>query len=288
MANIKKNIPYFAEREELAVISYINSDSVEEKNRLYNEVLLDPFRKMIESILRRYPIHIGNYDMNEVESNALTHLIERMIMYRPYIIERSDEINDKWVKLDFKYRFFDINIANDNLIYLTETTDYKYRIFYSSAFSYCQTIVRNYYKDHSKITYKDKKINLCYDDYCSEIEEDSQYSYEIDNNDHHYFDLLISEIIRKIEYRIDNDSQLKDVEIAVGDAVVNVLNNWQTLFMEDSPEGRYDKRITNKFKKNKILFFLKELTGLTTKEIRIGLKPFKVMYFNEKNNIFDI
>ena len=139
--------------------------------------MLDPFRKMIESILRRYPIHIGNYDMNEVESNALTHLIERMIMYRPYIIERSDEINDKWVKLDFKYRFFDINIANDNLIYLTETTDYKYRIFYSSAFSYCQTIVRNYYKDHSKITYKNKKINLCYDDYCSEIEEDSQYSY---------------------------------------------------------------------------------------------------------------
>ena len=71
--------PYFAEREEQAVIDYINSDSLEEKNQIYNEILIEPFRKMIQSILRKYPIHIGNYDMAEVESNALTHLIEHMV-----------------------------------------------------------------------------------------------------------------------------------------------------------------------------------------------------------------
>jgi len=60
------------------------------------------------------------------------------------------------------------------------------------------------------------------------------------------------------------------------------LKNWQVLFMEDSPEGKFNKRVTNKFAKNKILFYLKEQTGLTTKEIRIGIKPFKDLYFIEK------
>ena len=61
------NVPYFAEKEEQAVIDYINATTAEEKNKIYNEILLVPFRKMIESILRRYPIHIGNYDIVEVE-----------------------------------------------------------------------------------------------------------------------------------------------------------------------------------------------------------------------------
>ena len=68
----------------------------------------------------------------------------------------------------------------------------------------------------------------------------------------------------------------------MGDAIVNVLKNWQVLFMEDSPEGKYEKRVTNKFAKNKILLYLKEQTGLSTKEIRIGIKPFKEIYFIEK------
>ena len=76
--------PYFAEREEQAVVDYINSTSFDERNRIYNEILIEPFRKMIQSILRRYPIHIGNYEMEEVESNALTHLIEHMVKFNPY------------------------------------------------------------------------------------------------------------------------------------------------------------------------------------------------------------
>ena len=47
-----ESAPYFAEREEKAVLDYINSNSAEEKNQIYNEILLEPFRKMIQSILR--------------------------------------------------------------------------------------------------------------------------------------------------------------------------------------------------------------------------------------------
>ena len=84
-----ESVPYFAEKEEKAVLDYINSNSSEEKNRIYNEILVEPFRKMIQSILRRYPIHIGNYDMELVEASALTHLIEHMVKFDPNKITKS-------------------------------------------------------------------------------------------------------------------------------------------------------------------------------------------------------
>lgn len=236
--------PYFAEREEQAVIDYINSNSLEEKNQIYNEILIEPFRKMIEAILRRYPIHIGNYDIREVESNALTHLIEHMVKFNPNKITKSGQK--------------------------------------TKAYSYCQTIIRNYYKDHSKKSYTEKKVNLSFDDYVDEINENLEYTYEMEAEQQHQLEMLINSVIDKIEDKIDNDQTIKKNEIIVGDAIVNVLKNWQVLFMEDSPEGKYNKRVTNKFAKNKILLYLKEQTGLSTKEIRIGIKPFKEIYFIEK------
>jgi len=249
MKEVENSAPYFAAKEEQAVIDYINSNSFEEKNRIYNEILIEPFRKMIESILRRYPIHIGNYDMAEVESNALTHLIEHMVKFNP----------DKITKSGNK----------------------------TKAFSYCQTIIRNYYKDHSKKSYNEKKINLSFDDYVDEINENVEYTYEIETETQHQLEKLINCVVKKIEDKINDDPLMKKNEVVVGDAIANVLKNWQILFMEDSPDGRYNKRITNKFAKNKILLYLKEQTGLSTKEIRLGIKPFKEIYFFEKMDYLD-
>lgn len=242
--NNEVGTPYFAEREEQAVLDYIKSTSKEEKDKIYNEILIEPFRKMIQSILRRYPIHIGNYEIEEVESSALTHLIEHMVKFDP----------DKKTKGGNK----------------------------TKAFSYCQTIIRNFYKDWSKKTYTEKKINLPYDNCIDEINENVEYSYEMEMETTHQYERLINNVITKIEVRIANDPAIKKNEMVVGDAIINVLKNWHVLFMEDSPEGKYNKKVTNKFQKNKILLFLKEQTGLTTKEIRIAIKPFKEIYFFEK------
>jgi len=283
---------YFAEKEEQAVINYILSSDADEKNRIYNEILLDPFRKMKQSILRRYPIHIGNYDMDEVESNALTHLIEHMIKYRPYIIEYKDsdsENPDKWNKMGNDYRFFFADEARKvfNKLLQTNVNEYEYRIVTSKAFSYCQTIIRNYYKDHSKKSYLEKKINLSYDDFVDEIERNDEYVYEMNVEGEERLEILINNVVKKIEDTIDNDATLKRNEVIVGDAIANVLKNWHVLFLEDSPTGQYNKRVTNKFAKNKILFYLKEQTGLSTKEIRIAIKPFKEIYFFEKTDYLD-
>ena len=283
-----ENAPYFAEKEEQAVFDYINSNSAEEKNRIYNKFLFEPFRKMIQSILRRYPIHIGNHTMEEVESDALTHLIEHMIKYRPFIIEINKDGSNKWTKLDVNHRFWYGNEAIKDLNSLIRSDNKNnYRIFNSKAFSYCQTIIRNYYKDHSKKSYTEKKINLSFDDYVDEINENIEYTYEMEVDTHNQLDKLIKTVIDKIEDKINNDPLMKKNEIIVGDAIVNVLKNWHVLFLEDTPEGKYNKRITNKFAKNKILLFLKEQTLLSTKEIRIAIKPFKEIYFLEKIDYLD-
>jgi len=246
----KKNINYyFAEREEQAVIDYIKATTFEEKNRIYNDILLEPFKKMIQSILRKYPTHLGNYEMSELEQNALIHLIDHMVQF--------DE--NKVVKSGKK----------------------------TKAFSYCQTIVRNYFRDHSKKTYNDKKVILPFDDYIDEINDNIEYQYEIkDNNEYYKLDYLINNIIIKFEEKLD-DPKLKKNEVIVGEAVINILKNWNVLFLEDSPAGKYDKEVTNKFAKNKILLFLKEQSNLSTKEIRVALKPFKEIYLIEKSNIFE-
>ena len=246
---VKNNALYFGEKEEQAVIDFINSDSLEERNIIYNVILIEPFRKMIQSILRRYPIHIGNYSMDEVESDALAHLIDRMDRYDPDTITKAGNK--------------------------------------TKAYSYCQTIVRNYFKDHGRKTYNEKKINLNYDDYVDEFSNSDEFSYELDYRDVHdttdHLELLINGVIDKIEEKItDENNFLKKNEIIVGDAIINILKNWKVLFLEDTPDAKYNKKITNKFAKNKILFFIKEQTGLCTKDIRSSIKCFKDLYLFEK------
>lgn len=288
MSNENKN-HYFTEKEEQGVIDYITTNSVEDKNYIYNNILIEPFRIMVQSILRRYPIHIGDYDMDEVESNALTHLIEHMVKYKRYIIQyrRIDSDEKKWFKMGDDYRFIHHSDAIRKFKTLSNDDEYEYSIFKSKAFSYCQTIIRNYYKDHSVKTYSDKKINLSYDDYMDDINENIKYSYEHELDNTEKLEKLIKTITNNIEIKINNDGRLKKNEIIVGDAIINILNNWNILFLEETPDGKYDKKISNKFAKNKILFYLKEQTGLTTKEIRTAIKPFKEIYFIEKLNHFN-
>jgi|SRR5579859_4982628 len=240
---------YFGEREEQAVVQYINATSYDERNRIYKEILEKPFRRMVESILRRYPIHIGNYETPDLENYAISHLVEQMVKFKP----------DRITKLGNK----------------------------AKAFSYCQTIVRNFFKDHGKRSYNEKVQNLAFEDFHEEIEKKEEYMYEIDHNGDIELQELIEKIIGSIRFRIDSDKTLKKNEVIVGEAIINVMANWNILFLEDTIYGKYQKKVTNNFTKNKILLFLKEQTNLSTKEIRSSMKQYRELYFLEKGSFFN-
>jgi hypothetical protein len=243
----RKRKPYFGEREEKAFLNYIFNNNVEDRHKVYNDVLKAPFQKMVESILRKYPIHIGNYDIKEVEVSGLSHLIEHMVKFDPNKIGKSGKK--------------------------------------TKAFSYCQTIVRNYFKDHNKKSYAEKITNLSWEDYSNEIMSRKEYLYEIhDESDD--LEKLIKIVTDKMRDKINTDKSLKKNEIIVGEAIINILKYWDVLFLEDTPQGKFQKKITNNFQKNKILLFLKEQTNLNTKEIRMSMKPYKEIYFIEKQTFF--
>ena len=278
---------YFDIREEHAVIDYITSDSSDEKHRIYNDILREPFRKMVESIIRKYPTHIGNYDIHEIEANALSHLIEHMIKYRPFIIEFKDDDGIKWERSKV-YTYFFLHDAEEKLQELLSVdSDKNFRIFQSKAFSYCQTIVRNFYKDHSKRSYNEKKTILSWEDHSSEIMGRNEFLYEIDGDEKSDLEALIDIVVKNIRDRIDGDASLKKNEIIVGEAIINVLGNWHILFLEETPDGKINKKITNKYQKNKILQLLKEQTRLNTKEIRMSMKPFKEIYYLQKKEFYE-
>lgn len=286
---------YFGDKEEKAVFDYVldafNGGSSEYRNQIYNTILQKPFRRMVESILRRYPIHIGNYETEDLEFYATSHLVEHMIKYRPFILEYRDKEaaeDEKWIKMNYDHRFFYEKEAKADLkICIGNDDTSNYRIFISKAFSYCQTIVRNHFKDHGKKSYSEKIENLAFEDFHEEIEKKEEYMYEIDHSEELELQELIEKIIRGLRTKIDTDKSLKKNETIVGEAIINVMVNWNDLFMEDTVLGRYNRKVTNNFTKNKILLYLKEQTNLSTKEIRSSMKQFKELYFLEKKMFYN-
>ena len=63
-------------------------------------------------------------------------------------------------------------------------------------------------------------------------------------------------------------------EIKIGEALLNLMKNWDELFAHMG---------SNKFNKSSILLFLKETTMLNTKEIREGMRIYKKKYYEIKH-----
>lgn len=240
---------YFGEREQQAVLDYIKTNCPKEKEKIYNKYLKTPFRIMRESILRKWTIKTGTYDMEEIEHDALTHLIENLHKFNPDAPTKSGNK--------------------------------------TKAYSYYQTIIRNFYRDHGKNAYKNEKTNLNYDDFCDEIQNNNEHSYEINDKDQStQITRLIEHIVEEIKRTMVRD-ELNENELAVGNAIIYIFENWEILFLENTPKGRYNALISNKYEKNKILLYIKEYTRLSTKEIRDALKIYKDLYFLKKNRFIE-
>lgn len=82
-AGKKKSTIYFGEEEEAAVVRYLNAETFEEKNLIYQEYLKEPFNKMISSIIRRYKLHRKGYSFDEVFNDTESFLITKMDMFDP-------------------------------------------------------------------------------------------------------------------------------------------------------------------------------------------------------------
>lgn len=119
--------------------------------------------------------------------------------------------------------------------------------------------------------YQKKKIrNASYDEVFDEISNSVQYSTD-EVNHTEMIEKLVTDIANEIERMVDNYDEhlLSENEVKVGNALVDLLRNWEEVL----PNGG-----SNKLQKSSVLYFLREETMMSTKEVRDNMKKYKCVY----------
>jgi hypothetical protein len=136
------------------------------------------------------------------------------------------------------------------------------------SYSYYGTVCKHYLL--GKLIKDDKKLKtlISYEDVATSLEEKEELSYVIDVQE---VDLsfFIDDICLSIKEELQSKI-LTENEIKVGNALISILENWESIF-----EGQ---EATNKYNKNLILYYMREMTSLGTKDIRNAMKRYKSIY----------
>jgi hypothetical protein len=90
-------------------------------------------------------------------------------------------------------------------------------------------------------------------------------------------DDVIQEFLDELKRYLEKE-QLTDNETKLGIALLELFENYKTIFLESG---------NNKFNKNIILLSIREMTNLSTKEIRTAMKRFKKLYYVVLNGIIE-
>ena len=136
------------------------------------------------------------------------------------------------------------------------------------AYSYFGTICKNYLMGQIIKDQKDINRKISYEDISSDLENDPSMVYYIDEHPIDT-DLIITKFLDQLKEILDNQD-LNENEYKLGLAIYDLFENYNTIFVSAD---------NNKFNKNIILLSLRDMTNLSTKEIRISIKKFKKLYF---------
>ena len=286
---------YFYEVQEQAVINYLKSENSEERNQIYETILRPAFEKMAESIIRRYKLFIPNEDFQDTFYDTLSFLHVKMEKFKPLIltykrIDKKDSDNEKYVEIeepDFYNLMADTTEESPKYIKVLkvkesgeETYEYYSKIKKRyKAYSYYGTICKNYLIGRVETYCKNLVRSPSYDIAVEEYVNNIKYS---DINSHNAD--IAEEIIKKLTVKLKEmvneptDYCLRESEIRVGNALINLFENWEYVL---TTEG------SNKLNKNAILLFLREATGMDTKGIRDNMRKFKKEFMLIKNAVVD-
>ena len=201
-----------------------------------------------------------NRIFNEYLKDPLTIMIESII--RRYKLYRKD------------FEFEDLH--SDTMSFLITKINKFDHTKNHKAYSYFGTICKNYLMGSIQKDTKEQNRNISYDDISSEIEEMDDFSYTIDEDVVDYKDVIIKLIIT-LEDFIETEN-LNDNEKKLGYALIEIFTSFDKIFQIG--DG-------NKFNKNLILLSLREMTSLSTKEIRISLKRYRKLYNGVMDDFFD-
>ena len=135
------------------------------------------------------------------------------------------------------------------------------------AYSYFGTICKNYLMGQIQKDQKDMNRKISYEDISSTLEQrpDMVYYMEFENTDaEKVIEIFLGDLKNHLKITTMNECERK-----LGNALIELFDNYSNIFIGND---------NNKFNKNIILFELREMTNLSTKEIRSYLKKYKFLY----------
>ena len=192
-----------------------------------------------------------NKIFNEYLRDPLITMVESII--RRYKLYRKD--------MDFN------EIHTDTMSFLITKINKFDHTKNTKAYSYFGTICKNYLMGAIQKDTKEQNRQVSYDDISSDVEDRTDLSYVIDEHVIDYQSIIIK-LTANLEEFVENQN-LNENELKLGYALLEIFNNFDKIFQVG--EG-------NKFNKNLILLSLREMTSLSTKEIRIAMKRYKKIY----------
>ena len=231
------------------------TEDVLSKKRGRKAVNLNYFDVREEDAVRKFLITESSYEKNKIYNEFLRGPLDKMIssIIRRYKLYRKD--------MDFN------EIHTDTHSFLMTKVDKFKPDKNKKAYSYFGTICKNYLMGQIIKDQKETNRKISYEDISSSLEERSDMSYRIDD-DIVETDIIIIEYLKELKEFIDNEN-LNDNEKKLGYALIDLFDNYESIFSGAD---------NNKFNKNVILLSLREMTNLSTKEIRSSIKRFKKLY----------
>jgi len=233
------------------------TEDVSSKKRGRKAVKENYFDVREETAVRNFLIAETSEEKNKIYNQYLRAPLDKMIssIIRRYKLYRKD--------MDF------IEIHTDTHSFLMTKVDKFKPSKNKKAYSYFGTICKNYLMGQIIKDQKEMNRKISYEDISASLEEDVRFSYKIES-DELSTETLINDFKCDLRLFIDKN-QLNDNEKKLGIALLEIFENYETMFSATD---------NNKFNKNIVLLSLREMTNLTTKEIRSAMKKYKKLYLN--------
>ena len=230
-----------------------NTNEVKKKGR--KPKLNNYFDEREENAVRMYLTATTFNEKNKIYNDYLKIPLDKMIssIIRRYKLYRKD------------MNFEEVHMDTHSFL-MTKIDKFK-PSKEKKAYSYFGTICKNYLMGQIMKDQKDMNRKISYEDISSDLQHSPDMIYHIDNDEITSED-IIKNFLEKLSNSID-DKQISEQEIKLGKALYDMFDNYNNIFLDTS---------NNKFNKNVILFELREMTNLSTKEIRSSIKRYRKIY----------
>jgi hypothetical protein len=215
------------------------------------------------------------FDVREEEAvkdyiTAETQL-EKEEIYNKFLKEPLDKMIEsiirryKLYRKDMEYR----DLHTDTHSFLMTKVDKFKPAKNKKAYSYFGTICKNYLMGQIQKDQKETNRKVSYEDISATLENrpDMVYYLEFEKMDaEKIIDIFLNDLKEHVK-----TTSMHDGEYKLGNALIELFENYGNIFIGND---------NNKFNKNIVLLSLREMTNLSTKEIRTYLKKYKVLYLS--------